>query len=124
MTYVGRAMQAARSVALAATALILSGCMLYHTAPQDTQILDAVSRNPVPGALVQAWPEGRQGEAKIFTAGEDGRVKVPSLTFFIPLPGDAGLHMPLTMRIIAKGYATLLATELRFPDPIELKPEN
>lgn len=85
----------------------LGGCMMYWTAPLNAQVVNASTGRPLGGARVVAWPIDKKGLAKTFVTDDSGRVAIPSFEFFIPLPGDPGLSMPLTLYVDADGYVAV-----------------
>lgn len=95
----------ASKFAFGAAAILLGGCT-YWTAPLTSRIVDDVSRRPIAGAQVTAWPTGRDAEAKTFVTDANGQVTIPGFRFFMPLPGDPGLAWPLGLRAEAAGYNT------------------
>ena len=92
-------------LASGAAAILLGGCA-YWTAPLTSKVVDDVSRLPIAGAQVTAWPTGRDAEAKTFVTDANGQVTIPGFKFFMALPGDPGLAWPVAFRAEAAGYNT------------------
>jgi hypothetical protein len=119
-----RAQRLAASFGSASIACLFLGGCVYWTEPLNTSVIDSITRTPVGGARVAAWPDGRENEAKTFQADASGNIDIPSLRFWLPLPGDPGLAWPLAMRVEAEGYEPLETTRLQDKNPITLTPSS